>query len=172
MPPLMAGVHTETLLAAGYAVLLLVLAFGIERMAHRSHRRANAYTLAEFVFHEHLDRWECPTGQHLRPIHVDQVRRLTRYRAPAVACNRCPLKSGCTDSDTGREVTRFLDPWLETDIGRFHQGLSLALALLAGLILAIAAIRNRADADMVVLGPTLLAVVLAARQRVGILRSG
>jgi len=123
MAPLgLAGAHTETLLAAGYAVLLLVVAFGIERMAHRSHRRAEAYATSGFIYHAHLDVWECPTGQHLQPIHVDEPRRMTRYRALAAACNRCPLKTGCTDSDSGREVTRTHDPWLETEIGRFHRG--------------------------------------------------
>jgi hypothetical protein len=82
-----------------------------------------------------------------------------------------PAKSSCTDSDTGREVTRSLDPWLQTEIGRFHQGLSLVLALLAGLILTIAVLRNHADADMLVLGPTLLVAVLAVRHRAGVLRS-
>jgi hypothetical protein len=31
-----------------------------------------------------------------------------------------------------REVTRSLDPWLETEIGRFHQRLSLVLLGLSG----------------------------------------
>jgi hypothetical protein len=164
------GVHTETLLAAGYAVLLLVVAFGIERMAHRSHRRAEAYATSGFIYHAHLDAWECPTGQHLQPIHVDELRRMTRYRASAAACNRCPLKTGCTDSESGREVTRTHDPWLETEIGRFHRGLSFVLALLGGLILTLTVVRNHDDADVLVLGPTLLVVLFALRQRISVLR--
>jgi hypothetical protein len=156
------GAHTETLLAAGYAMLLLAVAFGIERMARRSHRRAHAYTTAGFVYYPHLDAWECPTGQHLQAIELDDIRRLARYRASAAACNRCPLKPGCTDSDSGREVTRSLDPWLETEIGRFHRGLSFVLALLASLIVTVGMVRNHADADVLVLTPTLIVVLLAA----------
>jgi hypothetical protein len=46
-----------------------------------------------------------------------------------------------------REVTRSLDPWLETEIGRFHQRLSLVLVGLSGLIVTVALIRNHDDAD-------------------------
>lgn len=162
--------HSEALLAAGYAVLLLVVARGIERMAHRSHRRAQAYITAGFVYHPHVDAWECPTGHSLRPIQIDDARRLAHYRASARVCNQCPLKTGCTDSDDGREVTRSLDPWLETELGRFHQGLSLVLAVLAGLIVTVGLIRNHADADVLVLAPIVLVVVLVVRQRLGVLR--
>jgi hypothetical protein len=161
-PPGVDGVHTEALLAAGYAMLLLVVAFGIERMALRSHRRAHAYSTAGFIYHPHLDAWECPTGQHLQPIQIDDIRRVARYRASASACNRCPLKTGCTDSDSGRELTRSLDPWLETELGRFHQGLSFVLAVLAILIATVGLVRNHADGDVLVLAPTLMVVLVAA----------
>ena len=62
----------------------------------------------------------------------------------------------------GREVTRSLDPWLETEIGRFHPRLSLVLVGLSALIPTVALIRNHDDADALVLGPTLLAVALFA----------
>jgi hypothetical protein len=70
----------------------------------------------------------------------------------------------------GLEVSRSLDPWLETQIGRFHQGLSLVLVELAGLIVTVALIRNHDDADALVLGPMLLAVALFAWRRLLVLR--
>jgi len=65
-----------------------------------------------------------------------------RYRAPAHTCNGCPIKAQCTDSDSGRELSVSLDPWLNSAIGRFHRGVSLALLILAALILAIELVRH------------------------------
>lgn len=162
--------HAESLLAAGYALVLLLIGFGVERMAHRTHRRAHDYATRGFVYHAHLDVWQCPNGQHLQPITTDEARRLIHYRAPAAACNRCPLKSNCTDSETGREVTRSLDSWLETDVGRFHRGLSLVLSVLAGMIVTVALVRRHADADVLVLLSTLVVVLFTVRRRFGALR--
>jgi hypothetical protein len=152
MPMGLEGLHGEAVLAAAYALLLLVGALAVERMARRTHGPAEAYSLAGFTYHPHLDAWECPTGQHLPVVEVDHAARRARYRAAASACNRCPLKSRCTDSDTGREVTRTLDPWLETEIGRFHRGMSL--------------VRNHLDGDVMVLGLLLLIIVWTADRRV------
>jgi hypothetical protein len=87
--PALDGAQAESLLAAGYAIVLLLIPFGIERIAHRSHRRAHDYATAGFLYHPHLDIWVCPSGQHLQPIHTDEARRPRRYRAPAAACNEC-----------------------------------------------------------------------------------
>ena len=62
-------------------------------------------------------------------------------------------------------VTRALDSWLETEMGRFHKGLSLVLVGLAGVLAAVALIRQHTGADVLVLGPTLLVVALEARRR-------
>ena len=152
-------VHVEALLAAGYALLLLAIAFGIERLARHTHSRSKSYETGGFTYHPHLDAWECPTGTHLLQIGVEFERRVARYRAPAATCNRCPLKVGCTDSDQGRELTRTLDPWLESEIGRFHRGLSLVLVALAGLIVSVALVRNHAEMDVLVLGSAVLIIV-------------
>ncbi len=164
------GVHAETALAAGYAVMLLLIALGIERMAHRSHRRAERYETGGFVYASHLDAWECPTGQQLHPTEIDHVRRLTRYRARAEACNRCFLKSACTDSADGREIIRAHDPWLESEVGRFHRGLSLVLVALAGLIASLALVGHHDDADVLVLVPPILLIVVGVRRRLRGLR--
>jgi hypothetical protein len=159
-------VHGEVLLAGGYALLLLVIAFGVEKLAHRTHRRAETYETGGFVYHAQLDAWDCPTGAHLLPIGMEHERRVVRYRAPAATCNRCPLKAACTDSDQGRELTRTLDPWLESELGRFHRGLSLVLTALAALIAALALIRDHAEPDVIVLAPVILVILAVASSRV------
>ena len=163
MPP---ELHHEAILAAAYAALLLLAALGLEWLARRAHQRTDRYELAGFVYHPHLDTWECPTGQHLALAEVDQVRRRARYRARADTCNRCPLKPRCTDSDQGREVQRPLDPWPHSEVARFHCGLSLVLVVLAGLLSGLGLVRNHADADLLVLVPVLAAVVLVAQRLV------
>ncbi len=158
------GVNLETLLAAGYATLLPLVALGLEHLAARSHRRAEDTTTASFRYDRLLDHWECPTGTLLHPAEVDQVRGLVRYRARPTACNRCPLKTRCTDDDSGREVVRSLDPWPQSEIARFHRGISLLLLGLAGLIVVVGLLRHHTDPDLILLGSNLL-VTAAMIQR-------
>ena len=132
----------EVSLATGYALLLLVIAAGLEWMGRHSQRRANKYHTGGFRFHQQADHWECPHGARLERAEIDNELRVIRYRAPAHTCNRCPIKSLCTDSDTGRELSISMDPWLSSAIGRFHRGMSLALLILAGLIMTIELLRH------------------------------
>lgn len=155
-------VPIEVLLVAGYALFLLMVAAILERLALHSHRRAEQYELAGFKFHAEFDRWECPEGQSLHRNEVDLRRRIVRYRAPAHACNRCRMKPQCTDSETGREIERSMDSWLRSEIGRFHRGISLALLLLAALLLAIEAARYPQPYPEMVLGLLFVSVVIAA----------
>lgn len=134
--------HLEPLLATGYALLLIVIAAGMEWMGRHSHRRADQYHTGGFRFHKHADHWECPHGARLERAEIDNELRVIRYRAPAHTCNGCPIKSRCTDSDTGREISISLDPWLSLAIGRFHRGISLALLFLAALIMTIELLRH------------------------------
>lgn len=133
--------HLEPLLAAGYALLLIVFAAAMEWMGRHSHRRADQYHTGGFRFHRHADHWECPHGARLERAEIDNDRHVIRYRAPAQTCNGCPIKARCTDSDTGREISVSLDPWLSSSIGRFHRGISLALLVLAAVIMAIELLR-------------------------------
>ena len=103
------------------------------------------------TIHTH-DAWICPEEQLLVRSEVDHERRLVRYRGRPQICNHCPAKSDCTDSDEGREVVRAMDPWPHSEAGRFHRGISLAVALIAGLILAAEALRNHAPLELAVLG--------------------
>jgi hypothetical protein len=92
---------------------------------------------------------------------VDHERRVVRYRGRAQICNYCPAKTECTDSDEGREVVRAMDPWPHSEAGRFHRGISLAVTLVAGLILAAEILRHHAPSEVAVLGVTLVVVALA-----------
>ncbi len=154
----------EALLAAGYATFLVGIAFVIEWLSAHTHRRSLRYRTAGFTYHEHLDAWECPEGEHLLPYETDDERRLARYRARAHVCNRCPSKSACTDSERGREVVRPLDPWPHSEAGRFHRGLSLVLVGLAGLIVVIGLGLHHRAAESLLLGAVLVGVALAARR--------
>ena len=65
-----------------------------------------------------------------------------RYRAKAHACNVCPLKERCTDSDRGREIVRPLDPWPHSEAGRFHRVIALLMVTLGALVVLAAGVRN------------------------------
>lgn len=156
------NIHPEVLLAVGYAIFLLGVAVGLDRMARLSHHRSERYQTAGFAYHPAHDAWICPEDQILVRSEVDHERRLVRYRGRPRICNYCPVKAECTDSDEGREVVRAMDPWPHSEAGRFHRGISLAVVLVAGLILAAEAFRNHALPELALLGPTLAVVALVA----------
>ena len=145
------GLHPEVLLASGYAAFLAAVAAALEFLARHTHRRAERYRIVGFKYHRHLDMWECPTGQHLHRHKGPLEHRIVRYRAPAHACNACGLKHHCTDSDQGREIAQSTLLWLETEVGRFHRGLSLALLLLAQFILGLELWRFPSEGERLVL---------------------
>ena len=155
-------IHLEVFLAVGYAIFLLGVAIGLDLLARHSHARSERYRTAGFTYHPSHDAWICPEDQILLRSEVDHGRRLIRYRGRPQICNHCPAKADCTDSDDGREVVRAMDPWPHSEAGRFHRGISLAVALIAGLILAAEATRNHAPLELAVLGAILFVVALAA----------
>jgi hypothetical protein len=156
------SIHPEVLLAAGYAIFLLGVAEGLDRLARHSHVRSERYRTAGFSYHPTHDAWICPEDQILVRSEVDHERRIVRYRGRPQVCNYCPAKAECTDSEEGREVVRAMDPWPHSEAGRFHRGISLLVTLVAGLILAAEVLRNHAPLESAVLGATLVVVALAA----------
>jgi hypothetical protein len=152
----MSGIAIESFLAAGYALFLVLVALGLDALARHSHRRSELYRTAGFTFHEHLDAWECPEGEQLHRIETDAQNRLVRYRARAHVCNSCPRKPDCTDSDTGREVTRALDPWPHSEVGRFHRGIAVAIVGFGILVIGAAAVLHHGAGDLAVLIGALL----------------
>jgi hypothetical protein len=146
----------ESIMAAAYAMALLLGAFVLEWLSAHTHRRALRYRTAGFTYDESHDHWVCPEGQHLWPHEFDQDRRLVRYRAKAHICNGCPRKEACTDSDDGREVVRALDPWPHSEAGRFHRVLALMLVGLAAFICVVELVRNHAPSEAALLGGVLV----------------
>jgi hypothetical protein len=157
---MMGGIHNEVLLAAGYALFLVLVAAGLEWFGRHSHRRSGQFRTAGFRYHRQLDVWECPCGHHLHRHRDHPARRLARYRAPAHVCNACAKKVVCTDSDQGREVTMSLGSWISSEAGRFHRGMSLVLLVLAAFILAVEIFRCQAQAERLVVGSTLGLIVV------------
>jgi hypothetical protein len=130
-----AGVHLEVVLALVYAAFLMCLAFALELVARKTHKRADDYRNSGFIYFRDLDYFECPAGHSLVPITMDHQRRTAVYAAQAGACNACPLKRNCTDSEEGRRVERRLDAWIESELRRFHRGISVMVLLLATVLL-------------------------------------
>ena len=87
------NVDIEVLLAGGYSIFLILVAFSLETAARYSHRRSERVRVAGFRYQRQHDYWECPTGEQLRQVAFDPDRRLARYRAPAHACNACFMKA-------------------------------------------------------------------------------
>jgi hypothetical protein len=152
-------VSAETLVAAGYAAFLVLVALGLDRLGRHAHKRSGRYRTQGFTYRPELDLWECPEGEHLRPFAVDHRRRVARYRARPAICNSCPAKDGCTDSDEGREIQRPMDPWPHSEAGRFHRGISVALVGLAFLVSLIAIVLTPVFPDVVLLGTVIAATV-------------
>jgi hypothetical protein len=156
-------VSAEVLLAAGYAMVLVVGAFALEWLSAHTHRRALRYRTAGFAYDATHDHWRCPEDQHLWPHEFDAERRLVRYRARAHVCNACPRKADCTDSEHGREIVRPVDTWPHSEAGRFHRAISILLVVLGVLVLVLEAARHHAPAEAALLAGLLAVAALAAR---------
>jgi hypothetical protein len=154
------GIHLEVFLALAYALFLTGVAFLLERLARRSQKRADGYRNAGFIYFGEFDYWECPAGHQLVQLKTDHQRRVTTYRAPASACNSCSLKLNCTDSDEGRLLEKRLDTWLESELRKFHRGVSLTLLVLAAVILMGEIVRYPFPRDRELLVALLLLLVL------------
>jgi hypothetical protein len=152
---------TSVWLVAGYALVLALMAWGFDAMARRVSRHAARWRTAGFLYRPDHDAWVCPQDQWLWPTSFDPRHRVMRYRALPVVCNSCPVKSTCTTSDHGREISREIDPWPYSDAGRFHRGIACFVAAL-GVIMPLAMlIGQHAATDVLVLGGAALIVVTA-----------
>lgn len=160
------GMHSDVLMGATYALLLVGVAAVLELVARQSHRLSEQFHVAGFTYHPQLDAWKCPTGQHLERKELDYRHRVIMYQAPAHVCNACHCKSDCTDSDEGRQIEHRLDSWLRSEVRRFHRGLSLVLLLLAALILAVEMGSQDSSRDWFVLSALLLLIVASGTQLV------
>jgi hypothetical protein len=155
------NLHTEVLLADGYALFLVGVAAILEFVARHSHHRSERYRNAGFVYKPALDVWQCPTGHHLKREKTDFELKITHYRAPAHKCNTCAFKEYCTDSEDGRLLESRPDGWLQSELRRFHRAISLALWLLAVIVLIVEMARYREWNDWVAILILLLPISFA-----------
>lgn len=144
--------ETEVILAAGYAIALIVAAGVLEGLSRHANRRSQAFRTGGFEYDKHHDYWVCQQGEQLWPAEFDREKRLVRYRAKSSACRTCAVKHLCTDSDQ-REVTRAIDPWPHSEAGRFHRGIAVMVAGLAVFVLIVELARNHAPVDLALLVP-------------------
>ena len=155
---------SEVMLFTGYAGVLLLAAYALDRLARHSHARSDRYRTAGFRYHPDHDAWVCPQDQMLWPTAYDEKARVMRYRAKPSVCNACPVKRSCTSSSHGREITRETEPWPHSEAARFHRGLVLVLIALAVLLLLLMLWRHHHPADVLVVAGTLaIAGALAHR---------
>ena len=131
----------EAWLLLGYAVTVLAGARVTEALARTHFRRARRFAERGFVYDADADHYHCPHGERLSLHVIDSDERVAVYRAPASSCAECPSKAACTPHDEGRHMYRPLAEWAETDVGRFHQWLSLLMAGSATALSLIALVR-------------------------------
>jgi hypothetical protein len=119
----------EVWLLLAYVFVVLAGARLIELLARVHFERARRLTERGFRYDPHLDHYNCPQGERLTLHIVDPRQQVAVYRAKASSCAACPLKVGCTPHDQGRHLYRPLAAWAETEVGRFHQRLSLLMVI-------------------------------------------
>lgn len=128
---MMAQIGIATWLAAGYGLVLLLIAYGIDTMARGAARKVEDQSAGGFVYHEEHDAWVCPEDQWLWPQSFDPDNRVMRYRGSPSVCNACPVKETCTSSSSGREVRRQVDSWPASESARFHRTIACSVTVLA-----------------------------------------
>jgi len=149
------------LLVSGYAGVLLVIAWLFDRMGARSAERSARWRTGNFVYHEDQDAWKCHEDQWLWPASFDPDKRVIRYQGQHAICGRCPVKDECSPTPGPRELTRQLDPWPYSDAGRFHRGISLAVAAVA-IFMPTAMLLGAHDvADVIVLVAAIIVGLIA-----------
>jgi hypothetical protein len=156
-------VDLQVSLFLGYAIAVLAGARLMERLARSHFERARRYGEDGFVYDSDADHYHCPQGERLALHLIDPRERVAVYRAPASACAGCPAKANCTPHDEGRHIYRPLAAWTETDVGRFHQWLSLLMATSAAALSLVALLEWAGQP-----GTGLLIVALLAAARVAV----
>ena len=127
------GIEMGAWLAAGYAVALVLVAYGIDQLARRAQTTVQDQHTPGFTYHDDHDAWLCPEDQWLWPQSFDPDNRVMRYRGSPSVCNHCPVKDTCTTSEDGREVRRMVDSWPASESARFHRGIACSVTALAVL---------------------------------------
>ncbi len=156
--------HSEALMAAGYAAFLMLVGLVIEWVARFTHLGLRRVRTRGFTYHQHLDAWECSEG-HLLWL-KEKGRSHAWYRADPTRCNRCGIRSRCAGSNEGRELVTPLQDWVRTELGRFQRGMSLTVFGIAALLLGVELLRFRSAGEVILLGAGLGCVALLGARSV------
>jgi hypothetical protein len=150
----------EMSLFLGYALVVLAGARLMERLARAHFERARRYGEGGFHYDVEADQYHCPQGERLALHIINSQERVAVYRAPAATCAGCPDKARCTPHEEGRHIYRPLAAWTETDVGRFHQWLSLLMAASVAALSLVALLEWAGQSGT---GLLLVALLTAAR---------
>lgn len=152
----------SVLLVSGYAVVLLLIAWGFDRMGQRSAEKAAQWRTGNFIYHPDKDAWKCHQDEWLYPASFDPDKRVIRYAGQHAICGRCPVKDECSPSPGPREVTRAVDPWPHSESGRFHRGISLCIAVIAVFMPAAMLLGEHGLSDVIILVSTVVVTLVVA----------
>jgi hypothetical protein len=155
----MSAIDAEILIVVAYSLFLLLAAACLEGVARHTHRRSERWHVAGFRYDVSADLWTCPNNEKLLRAETDYARGTIFYRAAPHACNSCAMKSRCTNSSEGRVIEHRPDSWLDSELRRFHRGISLLLVGLAAALLCAELLRYSGQNDRLVTGGGLLLVV-------------
>jgi hypothetical protein len=114
-------------LLLGYVFVVLAGAKLIEVLARAHFERARRLAERGFRYDQDADHYDCPQGERLTLHLIDPEQKVAVYRAQPSSCAGCPRKAACTPHDEGRRLYRPLAVWAETEVGNFHQRLSLLM---------------------------------------------
>ena len=163
--------NAEALFVAGYAAVLLLMAFVMDWAARASHETLHRTKTIGFTYHPHLNAWRCSEGTFLWHHETDEAARVVRFRGKAEICNACALKPVCTDSNTGRTLVRPLDSWPHSEMARFQRVLSFCLIVLAGVLSSVEIARQPVVSVKGAFAGSLLAVALLGVREWGRVRA-
>jgi hypothetical protein len=132
-------VDVELWLILAYVAGVLIGARVIETLAKAHYARGRRYAEQGFEYVAPRDQYHCLGGATLTLDTIHESERLAIYRAPVEHCGGCRLKPNCAPFEESRRIYRSLATWAETDVGRFHQYVSVLL-FAAGGVLSLAGI--------------------------------
>jgi transposase len=79
--------------------------FPLQSEAARQASREHYFPADAFHYDPQLDFYICPQGQQLTYYRTDAKQQRHFYKAPAKVCRACPLRSHCSRSQRGRQVS-------------------------------------------------------------------
>ena len=132
----MSGVATDSLLAAGYGLFLVLVALGLDALARHSHRRSELYRTAGFSLPRAARRLGVPGG-----------REASVGSRPMCSCGWSATEPAPTSATRARARTTapiptpaarsrgLLDPWPHSEVGRFHRGIAVAIVCFGMLVI-------------------------------------